>query len=399
MKSIGSKLLLLLFLAALAALGWMVFDRLRESNAPQTRARAERIAPVAVAPVEHGPIVLRRTFSGALEASARFTVAPKVGGRVLRLNADVSDSVARGAVVAELDNDEYRQAVAAAEADLAVARANRTQAESALTIATRELQRVRTLRERGVASDSQLDAARADHLAREAALAVAKAEVTRAEAALETARIRLGYTRVTADWTGEDVERIVAERHVDEGDTVSANAPLVTIVSLDPIGGVIFVAERDYGRLEIGQPVSLATDAYPGETFPGRIDRIAPIFRRETRQARVELSAENSDDRLKPGMFIRATVELDRNLDAAIVPDAALAIREGQTGVFVVNEAESTVSWRPATPDIREGDRVAVSGVGISGRVVTLGQQLVEDGARIRIPDDEADAAPEAETP
>lgn len=401
MKSIGSKFLLLLFLAALAGLGWMIHARLQETDAPARRGGGERIAPVAVAPVEHGPIVLRRTFSGALEAAARFTAAPKVSGRVLRLNADVSDSVARGAVVAELDNDEYRQSVAAAEADLAVARANRTEAENALTIAARELQRVRTLRERGVASDSQLDAARAEHLAREAALAVAKAEATRAEAALETARIRLGYTRVVADWTGADAKRIVAERHADEGDTVSANAPLLTIVSMDPIIGVIFVAERDYGRLEIGQPVSLTADAYPGETFPGRIDRIAPIFRQETRQARVELAAENADGRLKPGMFIRATAELDRNPDATIVPDAALATREGDTGVFVVNEAESTVTWRPAAPGIREGDRVAVSGAGISGRVVTLGQQLVEDGARIRIPDDEAEAAPapEAGTP
>jgi RND family efflux transporter MFP subunit len=401
MKSIGSKILLLLFLTALAGVGWMIHLRLQETGAPARRGGGERIAPVAAAPVEHGPIALRRTFSGALEASARFTVAPKVGGRVLRLNADVSDSVARGAVVAELDNDEYRQSVAAAAADLAVARANRTEAENALTIAARELQRVRTLRERGVASDSQLDAARAEHLAREAALAVAKAEVSRSEAALETARIRLGYTRVTADWPGEDAERIVAERHVDEGETVSANAPLITIVALTPISGVIFVTERDYGRLEIGQPVSLATDAWPGETFSGHIDRIAPIFRQETRQARVELSAENADGRLKPGMFIRATVELDRNPDATIVPDAALAIREGQTGVFVVNEAESTVTWRPATPGIREGDRVAVSGAGISGRVVTLGQQLVEDGARIRIPDDEADPvpAPEAAAP
>ena len=102
----------------------------------------------------------------------------------------------------------------------------------------------------------------------------------RAEASLETANIRLGYTRITAGWSGGDDQRVVAERYVDEGETVSANTPLLRIVELDPITGVIFVTERDYARLQPGQEVLLlTTDAYPGEDFQGRIERIAPVFR------------------------------------------------------------------------------------------------------------------------
>jgi RND family efflux transporter MFP subunit len=298
--------------------------------------------------------------------------------------------VTRGQIVAELDSDEYVQAVAQAEADLAVARANLVEAGSALEIAKRELERVRTLRKRGVASDSQFDEVRADQLSKQARFEVAKAQVTREEASLETAKIRLGYTKVTADWGGRDDQRVVAECYVEEGDTVSENAPMLSIVELDPLIGVIFVPEKDYARLEPGQSASLTTDAFPGERFEGWIDRIAPVFQQATRQARIELRIENLKHRLKPGMFIRATIELEREPDATIVPDKALTERDDRTGIFVVRDEGGKVRWQEVDVGIRQGDRVQVKGSDLSGRVVTLGQQLIDDGSDITIPEENA---------
>jgi RND family efflux transporter MFP subunit len=387
MGSSGKKIVLAIVVIAMAA--WFaraVYDRLEERSETGKRGLGQRAVPVEVAEIEHGPIVLFRTFSGTLEALARFVVAPKVSGRVERLHVDISDTVTRGQIVAELDSDEYVQAVAQAEADLAVARANLVEAGSALEIAARELERVRTLRKRGVASDSQFDGVRADQLSKQARFEVAKAQVTREEASLETAKIRLGYTKVTADWGGPDDQRVVAECYVEEGDTVSEKAPLLSIVELDPLTGVIFVPEKDYARLEPGQPASLATDAFPAERFEGRIDRIAPVFQEATRQARIELRIGNPKHRLKPGMFIRATVELERVPDATIVPERALTERDDRTGVFVVRDDGITVRWQEVEVGIRQGDRVEVTGADLSGRVVTLGQQLIDDGSAITIP-------------
>ena len=113
--------------------------------------------------------------------------------------------------------------------DLEVARANLSQAKSALEIAEREFKRTESLLGRGIASDSEYDAARQDQMAKNAQLKVAAAQVAKAESSLETTNIRLGYTKVTAGWTGGDEYRVVAERYVDEGQTVTANAPLLTI--------------------------------------------------------------------------------------------------------------------------------------------------------------------------
>jgi len=382
---------LIVSLLIAGALGWFLFQQLDERNRTPVRSkRTVKPVPVEVAPVQRGPMKLERTFSGALEARAQFVVAPKVGGRVERIYVNLADTVERGQVVAELDNDEYVQAVAQARANLEVAEANVAGAKSALDIATRELERTRRLRERGIASESQFDTARANQLEKKSQLEVTKALVSRARSALRTADIRLGYTKVTADWGDATERRIVAERYVDEGETVSANAPLLRIVEIDPVIAVVFVTERDYALLSTYQPAVLGTDAFPGKRFEGRIERIAPIFREATRQARVELTVSNGELLLKPGMFIRATVVLDRIEDATYVPEQALTLRDGGSGIFVVNPDGRSVKWREVKTGIRDAGHVQVSGEGISGRVVILGQHLLKDGSAITIANEAA---------
>ena len=386
MRALGRFLLTLVLLGGLGLLGWKVWQRLQAQEQAPAKERGPEAAPVEVAPIETGAIELERTFTGTLEASAEVVVASKVGGRVVRLELDLADSVKRGEVVCWIDDAEYQQAINQADAELTVANAHLIEATKSLEIATRGLARIEQLQKTGVASDVRYDEAVAEQLSKEAAVAVAGAQVTRATAALEAARIRADYTKVTATWTGKEEERIVAERYVDEGDTVGANAPLLRIVGLDPLIGVILVAERDYGRLSEQQAVKLTTDAWSGEQFDATVARISPVFGADTRQARIELSVPNPGSKLKPGMFIRATVVLQRIEGATIVPQEALSDRADQTGVFVLDADGTKVHWRPVTVGLRAGRRVQVSGDRLVGRVVVLGHQLVDDGSAVLIP-------------
>jgi RND family efflux transporter MFP subunit len=361
---------------------------------PQPARVADGRAPVAVSSVERGTIHLRRTYSGTLEAPARFVVAPNVAGRVERLQVDLGDAVQRGQVVARLDDDELDQRVAEARAELAVARANLTMARNRLEVARRDLGRIRKLRKRGISSEAQLDAAEAEELEAEAGVEVARARAARARAALGSARVRLGYTRVEARWSGGNDERYVAERQVSAGAQVSAGTPLYSIVELDPLICVIFVAERDYALLRADQPAVLETDAWPGERFEARVRRVAPVFEPGSRQARIELAVENEDMRLKPGMFARVNVTLKTVEDAVIVPWAAVTKRDGGSGLFRVDRNRMSVRWQPVQTGIREDDRVQLVDSMLQGEVVVLGQQLLDDGTAITIPDAEASELP-----
>lgn len=349
----------------------------------------DRRAPVAVAPIERGSITLRRTFSGTLEAYSSFSVASEVSGRIESIAVDIGDPVERNQIVATLEAAEFEQAVAQAKADLAVAQANLVEARSLAEISDREIQRMNDLRDEGYTSQSQLDTVEAESLARQARLKVAEAQITRAESALKSARIRLGYSSIVAGWDGPGDQRVVAERFFDEGDTVSANSPILRVVDIDRMIAVIFVTERDYASLHENQEATFVTDAYPNETFAGSIKRIAPVFREATRQARVELLVPNPDRRLKPGMFVRAMLTLDHVDDTTIVPEAAITRRGDAEGVFLVDESGETVRWVPVRTGLRDSERVEVFGEGLTGRVVVLGQQLIGDNSAIVIPDDE----------
>jgi RND family efflux transporter MFP subunit len=378
-------------LAVAAVLGGAAAYRLLADSDVSPRGPGGPVA-VEVAEVERGAIELHRSFPGSLEARERFVVAAHVAGRVEKMRVELADPIEQGQVVAELDNDEESQGVAQASAELAVARANLVEARSALEIAERELQRIRGLAEQKVVSQSELDSARASTLGRQSAVKVAEARISRESAAFSRARVRSGYSQVVAAWDGAPDTRYVARRMVDEGDRVAPGDPVVSVVKLDPIDAVVFATERDYGLLAVGHEARVSADAYPGRIFEGTIRRIAPVFRTASRQARVEVEVDSPERLLKPGMFVRVEVVLKRAEDATIVPYSAITTRGGEKGVFVVAAAVDgghAVSWQPVVLGIREGERIQIEGpgAGIRGRVVTLGQQLIDDGAAVVIPE------------
>lgn len=371
--------------------GMYFFQKSSDNSGNNLKSHKNNVVPVEVAPIFHGPIEYRRTFSGTLESPSEFVVSPKVGGRIERLFVDLGDPVFSGQTVAELDNDEYLQTVKQAEAELAVSKANLIEAQSGLEIAKREYNRISTLQKNGVSSDSQYDLVKADLLSKEARLAISIAQVNRAEATLESSHIRLSYTTVKATWSDGAMQRVVSERFVDEGETVSANTPLFTIVAVDPLTAVMFVTEKDYAKIKKDQSVYLMTDAYPGEQFEGTITRISPTFRQATRQARVEMTIKNPEKQLKPGMFILITVVLEHKDAVTIVSEKALTKRNDRMGIFLVSPDGNSVIWKEVTVGIKDDDRIEILGQTLSGRVVTLGQQFLDHGSAISIPFDHSE--------
>lgn len=342
---------------------------------------------VEISHVETGPIRDLGRFSGTLIPKSRFDVAPKVSGKLKKLYVNIGDRVSQGQVVAQLDDEEYRHQVTRAEAELRVARANLDEARSALDLARRDLDRAETLHAKGILSDSELDASRARFGAREAASKVAEAQIANQEAALETARIRLSYTRIEASWQSGNTLRYVGERHVDEGGLLAANTPIISIVELQPITAVIHAPEKDYFRVRTGQDVAITSAVFPDARFAGRVVRMAPLLRETSRQARVEVDIDNEDGRLKPGMFINAEIEYARRDDARIVPFSAIVSRQDVQGIFMADLDAGKAVFRRVRIGVVEDDKAEVlEPAGLSGFVVVLGQHLLEDGMGIILP-------------
>jgi len=182
------------------------------------------------------------------------------------------------------------------------------------------------------------------------------------------------------------------------GPLVQTNQPIVSVLENNPLVAVVFVIERDYPKVQIGQAAAITTDAWPGRTFAGRIRRLAPLIQETSRQARVEIEVPNPDHRLKPGMFVRAQVEFATHQNATLVPFSAIVRRAGREGVFGVSPPGAAgpqapqggtpqVRFVPVTTGIVNGETVEIVEPQVWGSVVTLGNHLLEDGSRILLPE------------
>ena len=350
--------------------------------------------PVAIEidTVKFEPIKEIREFTGTVYPMYQYVVAPKVSGRVVELTKRIGDWVKTGELIARIDDAEYQQAVFEAEANLKIAQASLTESESQFELAKQEMERVQSLQQKGIASPSELDTANTTYEAQQSRLELARAQVEQREASLRSAKIRLSYTVLTATEPG-----FIGERYVDEGSLLAPNDPLVSVIGINNVIVRTTIIERDYGRITVGQSAEVEVDAFPSKRFPGKVARIAPMLQEASRVAKMEVEVTNESLLLKPGMFTRVRVILNEQESARVVPSDAVIRRNGQDGVFIVETNESTKTdiarYYPVTTGIVTQEKTEILAPELTGRVVTLGQHLLEDGSPVILPDDSRNAA------
>lgn len=378
--------LLVLFLVAVGLLAAYVMQQAGEGKGGGGRPRGgQTVVAVEVALVVRQPIRETAVLTGSLEAQSQFLVASKVGGHLQDILVEAGDRIQSGTLVARLDHDEYLQQVEQARAEVAVARARMEASRILEDYARRELDRIQALAGRKLVADTELDAARGKLESTRAEGAVNAAVLSQREAALRAAEVRLAYTRVEAVWEDQPAERVVGERFVDEGTLLSPGAPIVSVLAVENLRAVVFVIERDYARVRAGQKAELSTDAYPGESFPGTVLRVAPLLKESSRQARVEVEVPNPSGRLRPGMFARVSLELDLHAEATVVPRTALVQRSGKDAVFVIDREAKKAVLVPVELGILTRDLGEVVAPELQGEVVTMGHHLLADGGAVTV--------------
>jgi RND family efflux transporter MFP subunit len=334
--------------------GWML--------ARQTEALGSTGAPGGwqTAVVERRDIGATVLATGEIrpQVGAQVAVGSRASGVVGRLHVTIGDRVRAGQLLAELDPVEYRTQVARAEAQLLSATAERAYADE-------QFARARSLAAADVVTPAELSAA-------QRSLDTARAREREAAAALEAARVQLGYTRITAPITG-----VIASVSTQEGETVAASfsAPtFVTIIDLARLEVWAYVDETDIGRIEVGQRARFTVDTYPGEHFDGRVTAVRPGA--EVRDNVVNyitlIEFDNPPDRLlRPEMTTTVNIVLDGRTGALAVPNGAL--RRDDAGTYVLVPARDGVERRDIDVGFRGAAYTEVLDGVVEGDHVVLG--------------------------
>ncbi len=318
-----------------------------DAKADSTRAkpRRERAVSVNASRAVRADLVLPVVAEGHIRARHTAEVHAEVAGKVTRVAVDEGATLKRGQLIVKLDDREYE---AAAEE----ARARYLQALSLLTIEDADIDtalvgQAREARDE-FANLERLERAgkitRDERLAREIALdiqslkegrfrgeiAAARSGVSLARADLERARLNLERTEIRAPFDG-----VITGLVLSRGQQVMLNQTICTLVDNVNIEAEIGVLEADVGKIAPGGAAMLAVPAL-GDTFNVTVDVVSPQFDPTTRTCQVLLRVQNTDGRLRPGMFARALISGQRFQDRLLVPREAILTRDGRPLLFKI---------------------------------------------------------------
>lgn len=324
--------------------------------------------------VKRGDLAARLTVVGNLIGLQTVEVAPKTGGRLTSVSVQLGDPVRRGQVIAKVEDREIREQVNQAEASLEVSKATIRQREADLKVAELNFDRSKNLFERQLLAKQSLDDAESKYLASEAQIDLSKAQLNQTDARLRELRINLQNTTVTSP-----VDGFVGKRHVDPGAMVSQNQPIASVVEISRLKLIVNVVEKDLRLVDTGDTGEVEVDAYPGEKFRGRIARVAPVLDPATRTASMEIEIQNSDNRLKPGMYARVSLVVEERKGTLVAPKSAVIDFESKRGVWVPND-EKRARFVPVQLGIEDHERVEItSGLKEGDRIVTTGATAVRN--------------------
>ena len=291
-------------------------------------------------------------FTATVLAGVSNKIAPQAPVRIRKLNVEVGDRVSAGQLLATMDATNLRQT------------------EIQIQNQETEFRRIDELYKVGGVSQSVWDA-----------------QKTALEVAKETYRNLQENNELLSPVSG-----LVTARNYDNGDMYSGALPVYVVEQIRPVKVLVYVSESYFTKVKKGMDVSVRLDVYGDEEFAGKVHLIYPTIDAATRTFAVELRIANADERVRPGMFARVTMNFG-SVERVVVPDLSIVKQTGSGNRYIYvyrsnGRAHGTVTYQKVELGRRLGDRYEIlSGIDDGARVVISGQSRLTDGQEVEVVD------------
>jgi len=314
------------------------------------KPKASPTITVDVVQVQKAVLPAQITAVGTLVAKDRAKLSAELAGTIAKFYASEGQHVQPGQPIIQLDDSIYHTQLQAIQADLA-----RNE---------QRYLRIKKLASSGGESKQELDNAQAELQLKQAELSVKRAQ-------LEKMLIKAPF------------EGILAERMVSVGEYVNSGEDLIEIISKQNLKVKYVVPESYLPRLKLGQTISVSSGSYPNQTYPGKLDFIAPLVDENSGTLSLEASLPNPDERLSPGMFVRVKHNLADRQSVLLIPQACLIPTIEGYSVYRIIEGQAKLI--PITATNRWQNWVEVEkGLECGEQVVLAGQQKLKDGSPVK---------------
>jgi len=306
--------------------------------------------PVETAKVTESTVTDPFEAIGTIEAVDAITVVSEIDATVISLPFREGEAIAKGGLIAQLDDVQMR--------------AEETRAEAILNQRKVSYGRIKNITAEGLGTAQGLDDAAA-------ALKVAEAD-------LAWIRARLQKTRIVAPFAG-----VLGARQVSPGAFLRGGSAITELAQIQQLRVTFSAPERYYANLQRGAAVKVSTTAYPNVELAGKIEVIEPVVDLATRRAKIIARLDNPGAKFRPGMSANVTVILSERPNALVIPNEAVFVEGNQSLVFAIN-ADSTVARTPVELGTRMRESVEVlNGLEAGALVVRAGHQKLFPGAKV----------------
>lgn len=374
--------------------------------AAKTLGGSTAIDPTQIATAETGDIARSVVATGKIWPITQVEVKSKASGIVTKLDTDINHSVRKGEVLAQLDQQEILDQVAAQKAQLAAAEANASSAKAAveydrvaaespdLPMVEHSYQRQLEMQKDGVVSKQSLDDAEQKYRAAantrdrytaqiivdQAKLKQSNAQVQQAQASLKQLEEQLSYTTVTSP-----IDGVVLSRDVQVGDAVSSilvlGSTATLVMTLGDTHEVYVkgkVDESDIAKVYLGQPARIKVQSFRDKTFAGRVTKIAPlgVEKDNVTTFEVQISIDNPGGELKANMTANGEIVLEEHKNVLTIPEQAVIYDKDRNATVWVPDAHGKDGHRvvPVKVGLSNGSRIEVTAGLHSGDKVVLQQ-------------------------
>lgn len=331
------------------------------STRPTDAATTERAAPkrsgqAGPVAVEASPARLAKASGdiraiGSLQSDESVQIASEIAGRIADIPFKEGQPVKAGDVIVKLDE--------------ALAKAEVTDAQARLTLATANNARATTLARTGVMAGRSRDEATSNY--------------ETAAAAVELAQTRLEKHTLRVPFDG-----VAGVRSVSVGAYIAIGAPIVNIEKIDALKVDFKVPEIYLQRIQVGQKISLTVDAIAGRSFDGEIYAIDPHVDVNGRALQIRARLPNPDKALRPGLFARINIQGLASREVTVIPESAIVPRGGEAFVYRIDNGRA-VEARVKLGARKDAEVEILEGLDAKATVVTAGQQKLRDGAMVEI--------------
>lgn len=394
----------LLILLALGGAGYYVVKNPQLFSTPAQAKSAEDAAakekekatkeavPVELVSVQRGPISSFITSSGNLRAMRDVEVATQLEGIVKSVDVEEGNLVEKGAVLATLDDVQYRIALDLAKAKLAQARIQHEKAglraqklEIQAANARVESERYAEAFRQGVVSAAEMATRKytLDELVQEGKVAQSETRefgqrVKELEAEIAQAELQIQRTQIRAPFAG-----YITRRNIELGQRVRNLEALYNLGAFSPLYSDIYISERESHAIHPGQSVSFWLGSDGVDEHRGSVERISPVVDQGTGTVKITARLDDRAGGFRPGAFVRIAIQTDVRKDAILVPKRALLEEDGENFIFIAN-GESATKTKVEVGYSSNGQVELRGGVAEGQKIVVAGQGAIKEGSKIR---------------